>query len=845
MMAARYPMGAVGALALLLSTLPLTGCPKKQLVTFDTDGVLNAKIRRTDYGVPHIKADNLESLAFGIGYAFSEDNACMLLDIVARYNSRRSQYYGPDKVPGSGDSANLITDFSYLALGIREQAEAGYAQLSDNTKAMLSGYSKGFNHYLDHTGSAHLDPQCAGQPWVQPIDDLDMLTALLGTALLPGSGNFLAPIFLAAPPNTSYLPTPVTPANSAALRPERTLPQVDAQAVVQQATLPSNPGANPQELGSNAWAIGGDLSANGRGLLLANPHFPHTGILRFWQFHSTIPGVLDVLGASLSGTPGMVNLGFNKHLAWSHTYSTAEHFIVYQLDLADSDPSGMTYLVDGEPRTIEQRTLTLNVAVGPNMVMPFSKTVYYSDFGPMLVAPEVLPWGNDQQGRFVAYSIKDVNKENFDIVDHWMAMNLARNMEEFKQSFVNFDGVLFNNTLAVDRVGNSFYIDDSTVPGLSAVAEQALRTDPTLKQARELLGFSVLPGNASVFDFSGPVPYERAPKLERRDFVQNSNDSYWLTNPAEPLVDHSILYGKTGVTQSLRSRMSQAMLRDSTGPDGRFNLDDLQAVLFSERAYLAEAVLADLVTLCQAQGDTPVEVETSVEDETTTVAVNIADACSSLSQWDGRYQKDRRGAHMFREFAQQFALAPQWVNPFDANDPTNTPNTLAPNPSVLQQLAKAVLVLEAAGVAPDATLGEVQFVEYTQPDGTPSGEKLPWEGANNVEGGFNVFRSIDEDSSLIPRHVYPPLPGSQISAEGQGYQVSQGSSWIMLVNFTRKGPVARGLMTYSQSIDPRSPHRDDQTRLYSEAPRLRPLYFSEKDIRAHTISEVNLSYPLP
>ncbi|RLU03635.1 MAG: acylase [Ketobacter sp.] len=818
------------------------------MVAFDDDGVLNAKIRRTDYGVPHIKADNLESLAFGIGYAFSEDNACMLLDIVARYNSRRSQFYGPDKIPGSGDSANLITDFSYLALGIREQAEAGYDTLSENTQAMLSGYSKGFNYYLAQTGSDNLDPQCAGKPWVQNIDHLDMLTALLGTALLPGSGNFLAPLFLATPPGTSYLPAPA--ATSAANQPARTIPERNVSALKQLATLPQLPGNNPRELGSNAWAIGKDLSANGRGLLLANPHFPHTGILRFWQFHSTIPGVMDVLGSSLYGTPGMVNIGFNKHLAWSHTYSTAEHFIVYELALAESDPSGMTYLVDEEPRTIQEKTLTLNVAVGANAVMPFTKKVYYSDFGPMIAAPDVLPWGENQQGRFVAYSIKDVNQQNFDIVDHWMAMNLAGDMEELKDSFKQFDGVLFNNTLAVDRAGNTFYIDDSTVPNLSPIAEQALRTDPALVQARELLGFSLLPGTSAVFDFNGPVPYENAPKLERSDFVQNSNDSYWLTNPADKLTGYSILYGKTDAPQSLRSRMSQKMLEDSKGPDERFDLDDLQRALFSERSYLAEAVLSDLVALCEAQGEIPVEVditeeEVTEEGVTNTVAVNIAPACSRLGQWDGRFKKDSRGAHVFREFAQQFATDPQWVNPFDGNDPTNTPNTLDANATVLQQLAKAVLVLEEAGVALDATLGDVQFVEYPNLDGTPSGEKLPWEGGNNIEGGFNVYRSIADDSSLLPRHIYPPIPGSQISAAGKGYQVSQGSSWIMLVTFTEHGPEARGLMTYSQSTDPTSVHRDDQTRLYSEAPQLRPIFFREKAIKAHTISEVKLEYSLP
>ena len=42
--------------------------------------------------------------------------------------------------------------------------------------------------------------------------------------------------------------------------------------------------------GSNAVAVGRDRSFNGRGMLLANPHFPWVGGMRFYEMHLTIPG---------------------------------------------------------------------------------------------------------------------------------------------------------------------------------------------------------------------------------------------------------------------------------------------------------------------------------------------------------------------------------------------------------------------------------------------------------------------------------------------------------------------------------------------------------------------------
>ncbi len=57
-----------------------------------------------------------------------------------------------------------------------------------------------------------------------------------------------------------------------------------------------------------------------------------------------------------------------------------------------------------------------------------------------------------------------------------------------------------------------------------------LKTSPEIKAAKAQAGFTILPGNTSLFAFDGPTPFERAPKLERTDFVQNSNNSFWSTN---------------------------------------------------------------------------------------------------------------------------------------------------------------------------------------------------------------------------------------------------------------------------------------------------------------------------
>jgi acyl-homoserine-lactone acylase len=784
---------------------------------FDSDGELTANIRWTDYGVPHITADNLESMSYGVGYAFAKDNICVMADQILKYNSQRAKYYGPDLVSASGDAEHLINDFGFLTLGIREHAEQNINSLSANSQALLSGYAQGYNKYLADTGVENIDAACANMPWVQPITDLDMLTYSLGIALLPGAANFLGPMFLAAPPGESFAPYPLTASTS-----DYT---VNANPVV---TLPEH---NPNDLGSNGWGLGKDKTENGKGMVLANPHFPHTGNLRFWQFHITIPDHLNVMGGSLTGMPGVVNIGFNENVAWTHTFSTAEHFVMYQLTLNPNDPTQMSQVIDGTNRTINGKEISIDVAVGAGQTIKLAKMSYSTHHGPMVVVPGNFEWGAGGS----AFAIKDANLGNVDIIDHWLAMNLAGNMTEFKQAFKDYDGVIFNNTMSADKEGNVFYIDDSTVPNLTSTAINALTTNPALIGAKQAAGFTLLPGYLSAFDFERAVPYENAPKYSGTDYVQNSNDSFWLTNLDAPITGVSPLYGPVENQQSLRSRLAHKFLANSAGTDGLFSPAEVEQALMSNRSYLSESTLTELLAICQSQGSTPVAVGSN--------NIDISNGCSALALWDGTFNKNSSAAHLFREFAFLFNQDPQWQQSFSLDNVATTPSGLVNNDKTLAQFAQAIINVESAGLALDATLGSVQFVERSLANGSASGVKIPWAGSHNIEGGFNVFDTrTGNDGSLLPRHIYPAQNSDSIlSAEGKGYHINYGSSWMTVVNFTDEGPVARGLLSYSQSSEYGSDHNLDQTLLYSQQPQLRPLRFTEADIEANKVSEMTIS----
>ena len=54
-------------------------------------------------------------------------------------------------------------------------------------------------------------------------------------------------------------------------------------------------------------------------------------------------------------------------------------------------------------------------------------------------------------------------------------------------------------------------------------------------------------------------------------------------------------------------------------------------------------------------------------------------------------------------------------------------------------------------------------------------------------------------------------------------------SFLLGVEYSAEGPRAKGILTYSQSGDPSSPHFSDQTELFSQK-KLRPVLFDEADI---------------
>ena len=132
-----------------------------------------AEIIRTDYGIPHITADDWGSLGYGYGYAFSQDNYCVLMREILYATGQSAEFLG--------DEGNLGSDFVYRWYnGDTEALENEWlGSQPENFQALARGYTAGVNRYLADTGKENLatGPEgCRDADWVREISVTDSIS---------------------------------------------------------------------------------------------------------------------------------------------------------------------------------------------------------------------------------------------------------------------------------------------------------------------------------------------------------------------------------------------------------------------------------------------------------------------------------------------------------------------------------------------------------------------------------------------------------------------------------------------------------------------------------------------
>ncbi|MBX3313014.1 MAG: penicillin acylase family protein [Actinobacteria bacterium] len=757
-------------------------------MTETTNGRYTAEIRWTTHGVAHVTAGEWGGLGFGQGWACAHDHLGLLADQVTKVLGERAKHHGRGV-----DDHHLASDVGYRALDLPTAVEALRRDQDPVVDALIEAYVAGHNAYLAEALAEGTVPRwCRGASWLRPITVDEYYQVMVDIMVLASGRNLVGVIGRAEPPGPDG-PAPASPLHAL--------------------------GGNPENAGSNAWAFGSAATASGGGLLVANPHFPWNGEARFWESHLILEAdgerTLDMYGTGLVGMPG-IQVGFNRDVAWTHTVSKGHRFTMAKLSLVPGTPT--SYRFGDEERAMTSASHEVDVRDEGTV----TRTSWHSHLGPVLNLP-LLGWGNE-----IAFTYRDGNIDNRAAFPTWLDLMRARSIDDVRDAFAAHQGIPWVNTLAVDRTGRAFYIDGSATPNIGEAAQarfvERLTADPVaalLFENRVALVDGSDPDDewvdADGARSPGLVPYARQPQLERADVLVNANDSAWSTNVDEPLTGFHVLHGIERTPISLRTRQNHLAAR-AVAAEGA-TIDGALAAMFdnvSVTAALAPAVAERLR------------------------AAGLDAAAAAIDGWDGRYELESRGAVLWRELMAAFPIGqlvdggPLWATPFDPEDPLHTPAGLAPAPAsgpdpIVTAATEALALLERAGVAPDARLGDVQWVAR-------GSERVPIHGGSEPDGVANIMTGV---TALTPTTLQPPVEPAERLPERTlrtglatgGYPCVYGASIVLAVEMTDDGPRAKGLLTYGQSSDPDRADAAAQAEAFS-AKEWRDVCFTEEQIEA-------------
>ena len=779
------------AFAMLAALGLLSGCggvdPEANNV--EVEGGYDVTLRWTPHGIPHVTAKDWGSLGFGVAYVAATDSLCTLARAVLTARGEQARYLGPDE--GRRDSDVLHR--ALLTPAVLAQAQRGQPQEVD---ALTRGWVAGYNRYLkDHPPDSR-PADCKDAAWVQPIEADDAARLVLASAMAQETGGAGAAILAASPPALTPTPTPTPTQGTAAAASVGT----PASLGIAAAPAAQGPDAHAAHLpGGNAIAFGRDATADRRGLLLANPHHPWEGAGRMHAMHLTIPGVLDSMGAApLTAT--LVQVGFNRDVAWTHTASPARRSTLHALQLLPGKPTH--YRWGNTARVLEQRTVTIDVLGSDGKVAPHRQVVWMSHLGPV-VADAELPWTAAQ-----AWVLRDATLLAERSAHTWLRVNTARSTAEVLAALRAGQGMTWATTVAADRKGDTLFADIGLRPNVD-YAFLVRCGVPTVShwRAQKVLALRAEPACEWPLDAAAAVPGlmspARMPELQRTDYVTARDDSHWLAHARQRLEGFPPVLGDEGTARSLRTRTVHGAIAALLANGARVTPTQAQALATDQRNPLGAALARDVVAACALEKG-KVELANGNPADATR-------ACAALKQWDGTARATSRGALLWSAFWPRAARVENvWRTPFRIDDALGTPaganiDSQPVREGLLRALIEAQDVLAGAGIAPDAALGTVQYVD----DGE---QRIPIPGAPADSGAFSV---ID----------------TQLDANGRA-RVRAGSSWVQVVSWDAAGnPRAQAMLAHGQSDDPGSPHRTDLTRLYSAGTWLE-LPFSEAAIEA-------------
>jgi penicillin amidase len=447
-------------LVLLSSSVALASKPDDHQVT----------IIRDEYGVPHLYADTLAPLFYGVGYAQGQDRLWQAETLRRAATGTLAEWFGTDKISSDVQARTMF--------GPASRRAALFASASPDVKIIFESFAAGMNAWIAEATAKGLLPyeytafKVAPRPWT--VDDSLGVYMLLGSRFgwfgsdeLDNAVAFGDLVARLGPSEAAKVfadthwiedPSAVTtdPAgkrhghhhgderhearhsDDAAKAGREVRERADE---VEKAL--SEVGLRKTHM-SNAIVLGPKMSADGKALLLGGPQMGY-GAPQINHEMGLHGAGFEITGMQIAGWP-LIPIGVGRGYAWSLTSGGSDNSDIFELELNPSNPGQYKY--QGGWRDLDCRLETITVAGH----VPVSKTLCASVQGPLIAAAG---------GKAYAFQNTTFGNE-ISSFEAWSSLGRIRNFAQFRKQL---SGVAYNfNVMYADAEGNIAHFHVGKIP---------------------------------------------------------------------------------------------------------------------------------------------------------------------------------------------------------------------------------------------------------------------------------------------------------------------------------------------------------------------------------------------
>ncbi|MCK5822186.1 MAG: penicillin acylase family protein [Bacteroidales bacterium] len=432
------------------------------------------EVIRDSFAIPHIYAENQKDLYMAVGVVMAQDRLWQM-DLLRRVTTGRLAEILSDDL--------LEVDQLMRSLEMSKKSTRMFAQADPQLRECIMAFTDGVNQFIEQN-QKHLPFEFkllgyTPEQW-EPIHSVNLI-GYMAWDLSTGWPNELTLFKVRGKVDEKKFSdfVPNIPGQSTSVYPDFQLDKNEGEVLtaLQNITIKLDELGLDVFRGSNNWVASGSKTKSGKPLLANDMHLGLSIPGIWYQMHQVIPGKLNVTGVVLPGQP-MIVAGHNQNIAWGFTNVMTDGLDFYEETVNPDNPN--EYLVDGEWRKfriVEEQVLN---KAGDTLVM-INK---FTHRGPIVTDIKAI------SGKTISMSWVGLFDSNE--LRTVYGLNQARNWTEFREAIKTFVTVN-QNIVYADTEGNIGLHSTIGIP------------------LRESGGIGVYPGDTSLYDWKGLVPFEELP----------------------------------------------------------------------------------------------------------------------------------------------------------------------------------------------------------------------------------------------------------------------------------------------------------------------------------------------